>query len=58
WAELQKFCPRVSRVGRKLLCIPATSAPSERPSSGAGPLLTQRRTDLKPDKISTVSFLR
>ncbi|CAM9497909.1 unnamed protein product, partial [Discosporangium mesarthrocarpum] len=57
WAENEKLCFHVARLARKL-CIPVTSASSERLFSQAGLILSQRRARLKSHKISTIAFLR
>lgn len=48
---------RVSQLARKYLCIPATSAPSERVFSTGGNIVTCQRATLKPDKVDKLVFL-
>ena len=57
WKKLQYAFPALSRVARKYLCIPATSASSERTFSTTGLIITEKRSRLKPDIVSTVVFL-
>ena len=49
--------PALSRVARKYLCIPATSASSERTFSTTGLIITEKRNRLKPDIVSAMVFL-
>ena len=44
-------------VARKVLCIPATSCPSEHLFSKAGELISQKRNRLKGKKIDMLLFL-
>ena len=47
----------MAALARRYLCIPATSAPSERTFSTAGNVVTQKRTRLSPDLVATSVFL-
>ena len=57
WKKQQYAFPALSRVARKYLCIPATTACSERTFSTTGLIITEKRSRLKPDIVSTVVFL-
>lgn len=46
WRDNQFKYPVVSKFARRILCIPATSAPSERVFSAAGLTITDRRAAL------------
>ena len=58
WKMHRKRFPHLSLLARKILCIPAASATSERVFSGAGQICTERRTCLDIDKIETLVFLK
>lgn len=49
WKTNADSLPTLSRVARQLLCIPATSVPSERIFSTSGNIVTKKRASLKPD---------
>lgn len=57
WKVHEANFPRVSHLARKYLCIPATSAPSERAFSTGGNIVTCQRATLKPDKVNQLVFL-
>ncbi|XP_024139828.2 zinc finger BED domain-containing protein 1, partial [Oryzias melastigma] len=58
WWKVHKVnFPRVSQLALKYLCIPATSAPSERVFSTGGNIVTCQRAALKPDKVDKLIFL-
>ena len=57
WKENAERFPTLSRVARQLLCIPATSVPSERIFSTAGNIVTKKRASLKPDNVDMLVFL-
>lgn len=44
-------------LARKLLCIPATSVPSERLFSASRHIVSPSRSLLKPDKVNMLTFL-
>ena len=49
--------PRLSKLARKFLCVPATSSPSERLFSASGNIVTCQRSCLKPSKVDMLVFL-
>lgn len=57
WRGHASELPHLARVARKLLCIPATSMPSERVFSASGQIVSTQRALLKPDKVNMLTFL-
>ena len=49
--------PNISQFARHMLCIQATSVPSERLFSAAGNLVTSKRASLHPDNVDKLLFL-
>jgi hypothetical protein len=58
WRDTAATLPHLSNLARKLLCIPATSASSERIFSSAGHTITARRARLTSENASMILFLR
>ncbi|XP_034040262.1 zinc finger BED domain-containing protein 1-like [Thalassophryne amazonica] len=57
WRLHQVNFPRVARLAQKYLCIPDTSAPSERAFSTGGNIVTCHRSLLKPETVDKLVFL-
>jgi hypothetical protein len=57
WKTRTTIYPVLCRVVRKLLCMQATSAPSERVFSAAGQILNKRRMKLNPSTVMELCFL-
>lgn len=57
WKKNQKTLPLMSILARQILCIPATSAPSERVFSMAGLTITKLRASLSSDNAGNLIFL-
>ncbi|KAK0144041.1 Zinc finger BED domain-containing protein 1 [Merluccius polli] len=57
WRCHQTNFPRIAKLARQYLCIPATSAPSERTFSTGGNIVTCHRAALKPDAVDRLVFL-
>lgn len=57
WRQHEANFPRVASLAKKYLCIPATSAPSERAFSTSGNIVTCRRSALKPERVDQLVFL-
>jgi hypothetical protein len=57
WKGKSKF-PAVATLARRTLCIPATSASSERLFSSAGKIVTRERARLVDEVVSTLVYLR
>ena len=49
WKATEAHLPKLARVARRILAIPASSASSERAFSAAGVTISQRRTALDPE---------
>jgi hypothetical protein len=57
WRENEKVFPNVAKVARRLLCVPASSAASERSFSVAGLTVSQRRAALDPETVHNILFI-
>jgi hypothetical protein len=57
WKINESRFPRLAVLARRILCIPATSAPSERLFSAAGLTIANDRASLLPDNASMLIFL-
>ena len=57
WKINQVRFPHLANLAKRLLCIPATSAPSERVFSNAGLTIAKDRANLAPDTASELIFL-
>ena len=58
WKQHQHMFPLVAKVAKRVLCIPATSVPSERVFSTAGDIVTQQRSRIKPKNVDMLIFLK
>jgi zinc finger BED domain-containing protein 1 (E3 SUMO-protein ligase ZBED1) len=57
WQMNANMLPILSIVARRMLCVPATSAPSERVFSVAGLTISKCRTSVQPQHASDLIFL-
>ena len=58
WRQHSSSLPILSRVARRYLNIPATSASSERIFSSAGLLVTKKRSVINSNTVAEVTFLQ
>ena len=58
WKNREKSFPTLSKIARRILCIPGTSAPSERVFSVAGLTISKMRAKLDCENASCLIFLR
>ncbi|XP_076662006.1 E3 SUMO-protein ligase ZBED1-like [Halictus rubicundus] len=57
WKARTHKYPRISKIAKKYLTMPATSAMSERCFSSAGNIVTAKRNRLLPENVNTLVFL-
>ena len=57
WKRNAADLPHLSELAKRYLCIPATSAPSERVFSAAGLTIAKTRASLHPDNAADLIFL-
>ena len=57
WKEKESQYPNLAKLARAALCIPATSAPSERVFSTAGRTISAERSRMLPDNAADLIFL-
>ena len=57
WRDKEREFPNIAVIARRLLCIPATSAPTERLFSHAGLVVNKHRNRLDPENVNDVVFL-
>ena len=57
WAQASLRYPIVAQVARKYLCVPASSATSERSFSKVGHIVRARRAKLSDEHVKELSFL-
>ena len=58
WKSHETKYPLLARLAKYLLCVPATSVPSERVFSTAGDILTGQRANLKSKHVDALIFLK
>lgn len=58
WRENRICFPRLAKLARNRLAIPASSGPSERVFSDAGLYYTSRSTNLRPELLDDLLFIR
>ena len=58
WAQHEGKYPILSSLARNVLCIPATSAPTERLFSYDGLTIADNRANLLPDNAAEIIYLR
>lgn len=58
WKENEKQYPLLSPVAKAFLSIPATSVPSERVFSTAGDIVSAQRSQLLPENVDVLVFLK
>ena len=46
WHEQESVSPNLSKLAKKIFCIPASSAAVERAFSSAGVIISQRRSNI------------
>lgn len=57
WEKNAASYPTLAEQARSLLCIPATSTPSERLFSAAGNIVSKKRASLSPKHVDMLTFL-
>ena len=58
WKDNQKKFPLLSEAARKWLCVPASSAPSERVFSSGGNIISYKRTKLQPEQVEKLLYIQ
>ena len=58
WKQKEPLFPRVARLARKFLALPASSAPSERIFSKMNAVVDKRRASLDPDRVERLVFIK
>ncbi len=57
WKVREPVLPLLAEIARKYLCIPASSAPSDRLSSASGNVCTKLRSSLDPTNLEMIVYL-
>ena len=58
WQEREQKFPLLCQIVRKLFSVQASSSSVERVFSTGGLIVTQKRTNLKPEKVHQLVFIR
>ena len=58
WCANSDRFPHLSKLAKSVLCIPATSVPSERVFSAAGHIVSKLRAALSPENVDALIFLQ
>ena len=58
WGQHQHRMPVLANFAKKILCIPATSVPSERVFSTAGGIVTSQRASISSENVDMLIFLK
>ncbi|XP_061890314.1 E3 SUMO-protein ligase ZBED1-like isoform X1 [Entelurus aequoreus] len=57
WGKNEARYPRLAKVAKRYMCIPATSVPSERVFSACGLTVTKLRSRLTPEHVDMLIYL-
>ena len=57
WKDNCSTLPKMAKIAKKILGIPASSVPSERVFSKAGEVISARRSRLQPSNVDMILFL-
>lgn len=57
WMTNESTYPRIAKLAKRYLAVPATSVPSERVFSTAGDIVTASRSSLSVDSVDKLIFL-
>ena len=57
WKLNEARFPNIAKLVKAVICIPATSTPSERLFSAAGHIVSKKRTCLNPENVDVILFL-
>ena len=58
WKEQESSLPNLSKLARKIFCIPASSAAVKRAFSSAGVIISQRGINLNPSTVNDIILVR
>ncbi|XP_065177356.1 uncharacterized protein LOC135808138 [Sycon ciliatum] len=58
WCINEDRLPHLAKVAKAILCVPATSVPSERVFSAAGHIVSKRRAGLSEESVDALIFLQ
>lgn len=58
WKREERSLPYLAQLARRILCIPATSASSERVFSAAGMIVTKTRSRIKSDVTAQLLYIK
>ncbi|XP_065645229.1 E3 SUMO-protein ligase ZBED1-like [Hydra vulgaris] len=58
WRDNKDKFPLLSEAARKLLCIPASSAPCERIFSAGGNIVSAKKTKLQPENVEKLIYIQ
>lgn len=58
WKEQENVLPNLSKLAKKIFCVPASSAAVERAFSSAGVIITQRRSNISPAIVNDIILVR
>lgn len=58
WSSMADSLPILAKVAFQILAIPASSASVERSFSAAGQVVSERRSNISPDLVNDILFLR
>ena len=57
WKLNESRFPNIAKLAKAVICIPATSTPSEKLFSAAGDVVNKRRACLNPENVDVILFL-
>lgn len=57
WKKNQFTFPNLSKLASRVLCVPATSTPSERVFSIAGTVINKKRSTINPNNVNKIIFI-